>query len=227
MLRNTTNPWQGEGGVLFLKSKGTEPTMNTPSKLIEVIDYLNSIETESNTSHEDGRVNSIQDEVMFINTLRDKFGDENIVEPKAREWYDVRIFNIPVQFKSSSYSKGASDNFSSKAAILYALTTLNEDEVSVRGWEQFEQALLLNQGENGRDYYIISMNKDENRFTLTSLKTLNKLTPNGNNLPFQIKWKDNTKRIERNHDDAYRFIVGCYKASVERKISVHKLFDVL
>ena len=34
--------------------------------------------------------------------------------------------SYPVQIKSSSYSKGASDNFSSKAAILYALTTMSE-----------------------------------------------------------------------------------------------------
>jgi hypothetical protein len=208
-----------------MENKGTH--MNTPNELIEVIDYLNSIQVEANTEHEDGRVNSIQDELMFINALRAKFGDENIIEPKAREWFDVRIFGYPVQFKSSSYSKGASDNFSSKAAILYALTTLNEDEVSVRGWEQFEQSLLMNQGENNRDYYIISMNKDDNSFTLSSLKTLTKLTSNGNNLPFQIKWKDNIKRVNRNYDEAYRFIVGCYKESVTKKLSVHKLFDVL
>lgn len=195
--------------------------------LIDVVDYLNQCNLIANNEHADGRVNSIADEAVIIKALVEKYGEDNIIEPKVREWFDVRIFGHPVQIKSSTYSKGASDNFSSKAAILYALTTLNEDEVNVRGWQQFEQALLTKSGSNNRDYYIISMNKDNNTFMLTSLKQLNKLTPNGNNLPFQIKWKDNTNPVQRTDDEAYRFIVGCYKESVKRKLSVHQLFDVL
>ena len=197
------------------------------NQLVEVVDYLNSLNMNADSKHDDGRVNSIQDEKNIITALQTKYGIDNIIEPKAREWYDVRVFGYPIQIKTSSYSKGASDNFSSKAAILYALTTLTEDDVNVRGWEQFERALLTNSGDNNRDYYIVSMNKDDGSFHLASLKTLNKLTSNGNNLPFQIKWKDNTVSVNRNHDDAYRFIVGCYKESVTKKLSVHKLFDVL
>lgn len=195
--------------------------------LTQVVEYLNSINITACDEHSDGRVNSIQDEATIIKALQDKFGDENIVEPKAREWFDVRIFGHPVQIKASAYSKGASDNFSSKAAILYALTTLEESEVGVRGWHDFEHALLKHSGENNRDYHIITMNKDTGSFHLTSLKRLNKLTSNGNNLPFQIKWRDNIQPVERNHDDAYRFIVGAYKDSVRKKISVHQLVDVL
>lgn len=200
---------------------------NTPTQLIEAVAFLNEAGLTADSTHADGRVNSIRDEENIIASLQARFGSENIIEPKAREWFDVRIFGYPVQIKTSSYSKGASDNFSSKAAILYALTTLPEDEVLVRGWEQFETALLTHSGSNGRDYFIISMNKDDGSFHLTSLKRLRKLTPNGNNLPFQIKWKDNSEPVVRSDDDAYRFIVGAYKQSVERKLSVHKLFDVL
>ena len=198
-----------------------------PTQLSQAVTYLSGLVTISET-HEDGRVNSIQDETTVIQLLKDKYGEENVIEPKAREWFDVRLFGYPVQIKSSSYSKGASDNFSSKAAILYALTTLPENQVSVRGWEQFEQALLLNSGEdNNRDYYIISVNKDNSEVHLTSLKSLSKLTSNGNNLPFQIQWKNNITPVDRTYDEAYKFIVGCYKESVTKKLSVHKLFDVL
>ena len=201
--------------------------MTFPTELTEAVAYLTGLVTIAE-GHEDGRVNSIEDEATVIQLLRDKYGADNVIEPKAREWFDVRLFGYPVQIKSSSYSKGASDNFSSKAAILYALTTLPEDAVAVRGWEQFEQALLMNSGEdNGRDYYIISVNKDDSSVHLTSLKSLQKLTSNGNNLPFQIQWKNNIVPVDRGYDEAYRFIVGCYKQSVEKKLSVHKLFDVL
>ena len=201
--------------------------MNFPTELTEAVAYLSGLVTISE-NHEDGRVNSIEDEATVIQLLIDKYGVENVIEPKAREWFDVRLFGYPVQIKSSSYMKGASDNFSSKAAILYALTTLPEDAVHVRGWEAFEQALLMNSGEdNDRDYYIISVNKDDSSVHLTSLKSLQKLTSNGNNLPFQIQWKNNIVPVDRTYDEAYRFIVGCYKESVKKKLSVHKLFDVL
>lgn len=201
--------------------------MNFPTELTEAVDYLSGLVT-INEDHEDGRVNSIADEETVITLLEEKYGD-NVQRPKAREFFDVRLFGYPIQIKSSSYSKGASDNFSSKAAILYALTTLNEVEVQkVRGWEQFESSLLqFANDDNGRDYYIISVNKDDSSVHLSSLKSLKKLTPNGNNLPFQIQWKNNIETVDRNFDEAYKFLIGAYKQSVQRKISVHSLHDVL
>ena len=201
--------------------------MTYPTQLIEAVEYLSGLVT-INEDHEDGRVNSIADEETVIALLEEKYGDA-VERPAPREFFDVRLFGYPVQIKSSSYSKGASDNFSSKAAILYALTSLTEAEVqSVRGWEQFETAILQNANEeNNRDYYIISVNKDDSSVHLSSLKSLKKLTPNGNNLPFQIQWKSNIETVERTYEEAYKFIVGTYKKSVERKIAVHTLFDVL
>ena len=66
-----------------------------------------------------------------------------------------------------------------------------------------------------------------NEVHLTSLKSLNKLTANGNNLPFQIKWADNTQPVQRNYGQAYDFLVGCYKESVRRKINSHDGFEQL
>lgn len=201
--------------------------MTFPKELTEAVNYLSGLVT-INEDHEDGRVNSIADEETVIQLLEEKYGDA-VERPKAREFFDVRLFGHPIQIKSSSYSKGASDNFSSKAAILYALTSLNEKEIQkVRGWEPFESSLLqYANGENNRDYYIISVNKDDSTVHLSSLKSLNKLTANGNNLPFQIQWKKNIETVDRNFDEAYSFIVGAYKESVKRKISVHSLYDVL
>jgi hypothetical protein len=201
--------------------------MAFPQELTDAVNYLSGLVT-INEDHEDGRVNSIADEETVIKLLEDKYGDA-VERPKAREFFDVRLFGHPIQIKSSSYSKGASDNFSSKAAILYALTTLTEQELQkVRGWEQFESSLLQYANEdNKRDYFIISVNKDDSSVHLSSLKSLKKLTPNGNNLPFQIQWKNNIDTVDRTFDEAYHFIIGAYKQSVKRKISVHSLFDVL
>lgn len=197
-----------------------------PKILVEVTEFLNSIHILVNEQHEDGRVNSIGDEKTIIDILVSKYGD-NIEIPKSRDWWDVKVFGYPMNIKSSKYGSAA-DNFSSKAAILYALTNLPEDKVKVISWQNFQQALLKNSSEdNHRDYYIFSLNKVTNEVHLSSLKTLQKITPNGNNLPFQIKWSNNTEPVQRTHRQAYQFLVECYKESVRKKISAHNGFEEL
>ena len=78
-----------------------------------------------------------------------------------------------------------------------------------------------------RDYYIIVLNKVTGVVYLQSLKSLNKLTSNGNNLPFQIKWKDNVFPVERTYLQSYDFLIECYKESVHKKISSHDGFEEL
>lgn len=197
-----------------------------PPVLLEVLSYLNSISISINKDHEDGRVNSIGDEKTIIDLLVKKYGD-NIKIPKARDWWDVKVFGYPLNIKSSKYGSAA-DNFSSKAAVLYALTDLPEDKVKVPSWQSFQQALKNNSDtDNNRDYYIFTLNKVTNEVHLASLKTLAKITPNGNNLPFQIKWRENTEPVYRTHRQAYEFLVECYKQSVRKKISAHDGFESL
>ena len=71
------------------------------------------------------------------------------------------------------------------------------------------------------------LDKTTNKVYLQSLKSLQKLTSNGNNLPFQIKWKDNTHPIERNYLQSYDFLIQCYKDSVRKKILSHDGFENL
>jgi len=199
-----------------------------PSDLLNVVSFLNQIGVNISNNYEDGRVNSIVDENTIIDVLEKKYGKENVIRPKARDWWDVKVFHYPLQLKSSDFSKKTSDNFSSKAAILYALTYLPENKVKVNRWADFEDALLnFSDVDNNRDYYIIILDKNTKKVYLNSLKSLNKLTPNGNNLPFQIKWIDNLIPVNRTHRQAYNFIVECYKKSVIAKINAHPLYEKL
>lgn len=201
--------------------------MNFPQQLTDAVSYLSGIVTISE-SHEDGRVNSIADEDTVIDLLVEKYGPENVEKPPARCWWDVKLFGYYLNIKSSDFNKGAADNFSSKAAILYALTDLPEDQVNASSWAKFQDALKNHSGaENNRDYYIIVVDKGTQKVYLQSLKSLQKITPNGNNLPFQIKWKDNTQPVERDYGQAYKFLVECYKESVRRKINAHNGFEQL
>ena len=78
-----------------------------------------------------------------------------------------------------------------------------------------------------RDYYIIVLDKTTKRVYLQSLKSLQKLTSNGNNLPFQIKWKDNTEPVERTYLESYEFLISTYKESVTKKIMSHEGYNEL
>ena len=201
--------------------------MSFPKQLVDAVEYLSGIVTISE-NHEDGRVNSITDEDTVIELLIERYGEENVEKPSARCWWDVKLFGYPLNIKSSNFSKGASDNFSSKAAILYALTNLPEDKVNVTSWGKFQDALKNRSGvENNRDYYIIAVDKGTRKVYLQSLKSLNKLTANGNNLPFQIKWKDNIQPTQRDYGQAYEFLVESYKESVRRKVNAHNGFEQL
>jgi hypothetical protein len=197
-----------------------------PESLVEAAAILSNA-IECCTNHLDGRVNSIQDEETIIQFLESKYGDA-VERPEPRDWWDVRLFGYPLQIKSSDFSKKSSDNFSSKAAILYALTYLPEEKVNVQKWSDFENALLnYTDVENGRDYYILIFDKQSKKVFLNSLKSLNKLTHNGSNLPFQIKWVDNIVPVSRSHKEAYNLIVGAYKRSVMAKINAHPFVEAL
>ena len=201
--------------------------MNLPEELIEAVEYLSGIVTIS-SRHEDGRINSIEDEDMVLELLSEHYGEENVIKPPPRSWWDLKLFGYHTNIKSSDFTNSASDNFSSKTAMLFALTDLPESEVEINGWQKWQTALKNNSGtENNRDYYIIVIDKSTGNVYLQTLKSLQVLTPNGNNLPFQINWARNTEIVERTYEEAYEFLVGCFKQSVMKKIEVHDGYEDL
>ena len=195
-----------------------------PIELVEVVEYLNTLTIAVSENHEDGRVNSIDDEDTIIDLLVEKYGD-NIEKPKARCWWDVKIFGHPLNIKSSNFKSG--DNFSSKLALLYALTDIPEEEIKANSWKSFQEKLKEHKGENNRDYYIIVLSKLDGKVYLQSLKSLRKINSNGNNLPFEVNWGNNTEPVERTYLQAYNFLIECYKESVRKKITSHDGFEEL
>lgn len=199
-----------------------------PQELVDAVEYLNSSNIIASKRNRDGRVNSVDDEELIVQLLSEQY-KENNVEAEQRSWYDDRLFGHPLQIKSSDFTKGASDNFNAKLALLYAFTDMTEEEIiKIRSWSKFEFSLATRRkDDNGRDYYIIVMDKSTGKVHLNSLKKLAKLTSNGNNLPFQIKWQDNIVPVERTPEEAYEFVINTYKESVHKKLNQHTLVDFL
>ena len=198
-----------------------------PKILEDVGIFLNEVDIPICTRHSDGRLNSAEDETTIINILQKKYGKENIIEGVPRHWWDVKIFDYCTNIKSSTYK--TADNFSAKGAVLHSLTNMSEEEITkIKSWPEFENSLRGKKDEdNNRDYYCLVLNKETNEVLMQGLKTLTKLTPNGNNLLFQINWSKNKEIIERSHKEGYEFLIGAYKESVRKKGGIHEGYETL
>lgn len=170
-------------------------------------------------------VRKIAKENAFFREKGLRISDPN--EKNNRAWYDFAIEGngifIPVNIKITSGK--CPDNLSCKLGIFYALTGKRPESAGVSngiGWEDFAKALAKGLKEKGKDnvkdYYFLVVSKNDNKDVFfSSLKTLQTLTPNASNLPFQCKWKENRKRKERGEEEARAFVLGAFKKSLETR----------
>ena len=171
----------------------------------------------------DGRVNSSLDEDMVLNVLVDHFGEGRIKRPKSRMWYDLLAYDtqcgyIPINIKITT-TKSA-DNTGNLAMCVYSYT--DEPMEMERSYENGPMSAILskklkkreyNKNPN-RDYYFVVLNKAEpGDVIINSLRGLSHLTPNINNLPFQINWSKNREFRHQRVEDAVKKFVRCVKNS--------------
>lgn len=172
----------------------------------------------------DGRLDSAESESVVIHHLKELFqGTEVEVHeaPDKRWWYDVLIKYkneiYPINIKITS---GVSyDNISSKQGLFYALTGIwPEGQSGLTRWESYNTLLTKNFNPvSNTDYYFIIYFKEEETFLFTSLKRLNTLMANGNNLPFQCKWPDNCEITSRSQEEQSFYLMEIYYSSWVKK----------
>lgn len=210
--------------------------------LSKMVDFLRRKKTKLSTSSEDGRINSSINEDEIINDLKSfeyssSWFENNSLKlniPKSREWFDFAIEStvtdlfIPVNIKVSNCNTSQADNLNCKLGILYTLTGINPKALKLSqssGWEKYFKTLDQKMSSyTSADYYFLVINKTEaDDVFFTSLKTIQTLTPNGNNLPFQCVWSKNRVRIERSFKESQYFLLSSFKDSIE-KIKIVYLF---
>lgn len=171
-----------------------------PNAILAVQRLLRSISYKG--ANRDGRLSSAIFEDSVLRVLQAGFG-ERLEVSEARMWHDclVRDYRhgwLPVNIKVTTTR--SADNVGNLAICLWALTDyplplrrrLNSGEAS---------RLLLSHLSSKRynrnlkrDYYFVVLNKGiPGEVIVNSLKGLRSLTPNANNPPFQIRWRDNSE----------------------------------
>lgn len=175
-----------------------------PLIMYKIKDYLKLRAFQFSTQNEDGRINSCIDENEAIKLLIEKFG-EKIKKPKKRHWYDILAFDyiygwIPINIKTTTTI--SSDNTGNLAMCVYAYTDEILDIHTDKSYDNGKMSVILfnklknkkYNNNNKKDYYFIVLNKtDASDIIVNSVKGLVILTPNINNLPFQVCWDKNRK----------------------------------
>jgi hypothetical protein len=175
-----------------------------PLIMYKIQHYLKLCHFQFSSQTSDGRINSCIDEENVLDLLSKKFQDR-IRKSKIRNWHDLLVYDnyygwLPVNIKTTSTAN--SDNVGNLALCVYAYTnnisnTLDDLEKEYKNGEMSEVLLfeLKNKNYNRvnkKDYYFLVLNKtDPDNVIVNSVKGLSHLTPNANNLPFQVSWKKN------------------------------------
>lgn len=197
----------------------------------------------------DGREDSSKNERLITQTLALQFRSDSffrrnhltIESGPARFWYDFQVFSndgavrLPVNVKISSC--GSADNLSSKEGLFYAMTGIDPKAVphpdkpkrkwGINSWEPYCEAMAHYLGANkSADYYFLVVHKDNlGDVFWTSLRQMQKLEPNGNNLPYQADWNKNRIRVKRSWNASATFLMGVFREALVLRARVIDQFD--
>ena len=192
-----------------------------PLIMYKIKNYLKLQQFQFSTENKDGRINSSNDEIKVIKLLIEKFGGK-IKKSKIRQWYDILAFDyiygwIPIDIKITTTKK--SDNTSGNMAMcVYAYTNVILDIDIDKSYDSGKMSdIFFNKLKNKnyntinkKDYYFLVLNKnDASDIIVNSVKGLTILTPNINNLPFQVCWNKNRKFKYENINKKIKLFIDC------------------
>ena len=191
-----------------------------PLIMYKIQNYLKLQAFQFSSQNEDGRINSCLDEVKVVKILSEKFG-ARIKTPIKRHWYDILAYDymygwIPINIKTTTTF--TSDNTGNLAMCVYAYTNEVLDIHSNKSYDNGKMSnILVNKLKNKeynfvskKDYYFIVLNKtDSTTIIVNSVKGLTLLTPNINNLPFQVCWNNNKTYKYENIDKKIKQFIDC------------------
>ncbi len=196
--------------------------------LKDVCAFLKKEDFHLNDSNSDGRINSSLDEDTVLDILTEKYSDY-IEKMPPRSWCDFKHIptNEPINFKSTS--KLSSDNACNYLSLVHALTDIKFDDSRKPNSTKDKKELLTwlssyrywkkdDSYDNGRDYWFLVVNKNNTSdVCYNSVKSLEKITPNPSNPPFQINWGCNNNRKKRTFCESVDFIFETVSLTIQKQ----------
>lgn len=197
--------------------------MSAAAKLPAILYYVQTLLRQEkmifSKETTDGRINSCIDEKTVISFLQTKLEPDQIRIPQKRMWYDISLKDeiagwIPVNIKTTTMN--TSDNTGNLAMCVQAYTNveLDLDKTCENGKMSDILIRCLREGQYNRqenkDYYFLVLNKNAPEdVIINSVLGLTVLTPNVNNLPFQICWNKNREYTPKPIDSNIRMFLDC------------------
>lgn len=173
-----------------------------PSIMYAIQQYLQKNNITFSTKNSDGRINSCDDEDAVIPLLEERF-PRRIQKPNIRMWYDILAHDyvygwIPINIKTTTTR--TSDNTGNLAMCVYVYTDeklkldiethYSNGKMSALLFEKLVHKQYNRTAK--KDYYFVVLNKTcPDDIIINSVKGLVSITPNINNLPFQVRWDKN------------------------------------
>lgn len=197
-----------------------------PQNLMDIQQYLSENAVQLSRRFADGRINASINEDEIIQAIRERFPIEL---PPPRFWYDFAIHSenglIPVNIKVTSTV--TADNVQCKLGMYYALTGIWPNFANEMPWGEYFRILRrdLSTATDKDYYFLIVSKKAPDDVFCTSLKHLQTLVANGNNLPFQCNWGNNRTPKERTHDAAIKFLLGRFYDSIKLRANILDEFE--
>jgi hypothetical protein len=192
-----------------------------PAILYSVQTWLRQEKMTFSKETVDGRINSCMDENTVLTFLQTQIAPENIRIPQKRMWYDVLLKDevvgwIPVNIKTTTMN--TSDNTGNLAMCVQAYTDVELDLDKTCENGKMSEILIrcLKEGRYNRqekkDYYFLVLNKCvPEDVIVNSVLGLTVLTPNVNNLPFQICWNKNREYQEKPIETNVQMFLDCMR----------------
>jgi len=154
-------------------------------------------------------------------SLRSKKKSEPLKKKIIRMWYDILAYDytygwIPINIKTSTMK--TSDNLGNLTTSVYSYTDEPLDLYSSKTYENGKMSIILfdklkakkYNKSNKKDYYFLVFNKTiPGDVVVNSMKGLSILTPNINNLPFQICWSKNRDFHYERIDKKIKLFITC------------------
>ena len=147
----------------------------------------------------DGRITSAIKETEYLDLLSAglKAVDSRIeiVRPRDRAWFDIRIQGIPINLKISS---GGTDNAFNKTAVVFTLTgkELTKKNINFNKWyAEIKKSERKSTRDKNTEYHYLVVDKETHRVLLKSILDIHTYKTNPCNI-LQINWDNEFRNSE-------------------------------